>query len=219
MSAEQPARLSLADLRRNYTLAGLLEDEVDADGIVQAIRWLEAAVAAGVPEPSAATLATVTPDGLPAARTVLVKGADERGFVFYTNYESQKGRDLAARPHATIVFYWAQLERQVRISGTVGKTSIAESEQYFLSRPLGSRLGAWVSRQSAVIAGRSELEADLARLTEHYGETVPLPPFWGGYRVTPSMIELWQGRPNRLHDRLRYTRVGDGPWRLERLAP
>jgi pyridoxamine 5'-phosphate oxidase len=150
---------------------------------------------------------------------VLLKGADQSGFVFYTNYESDKGRELAATPQAALVFYWAGLERQVRVAGSVSQTSRAESERYYLSRPIGSRLGAWVSRQSAVISGRAVLEAELARLGQHYGEQVPLPSYWGGYRVAPTMLEFWQGRPNRLHDRLRYTRQPDGLWQLERLAP
>ncbi len=166
------------------------------------------------------TLATATPDGVPSARVVLLKAFDERGFVFYTNYESQKGRELAANPRAALVFYWTSLERQVRIGGAVEMVAREESERYFRSRPFASRVGALASRQSEVLADRAELEERVKRLTlELKGGDVPLPPTWGGFRVVPASFEFWQGRPSRLHDRLRYTRAADGAWTIERLSP
>jgi pyridoxamine 5'-phosphate oxidase len=165
------------------------------------------------------TLATASPDGAPAARTVLLKAFDAQGFVFYTNYESQKGKDLAANPRATLLFCWLALERQVRIDGNVARVSREESEAYFHSRPIGSQYGAWASRQSSVVENREALDAKLREVEQQYaGQTVPLPPYWGGYRVTPTMFEFWQGRENRMHDRLRYRRNGDG-WKIERLSP
>jgi pyridoxamine 5'-phosphate oxidase len=164
------------------------------------------------------TLATVAADGMPGARIVLLKGADSRGFVFYTNYQSRKGRELAVNPRAVLVFHWAELEREVRIEGTVGKTSAAESDDYFASRPLGSRHAAIASPQSAVIAGRAALEARFAEIAKHQGSEPGRPVHWGGYRLQPVAVEFWQGRPNRLHDRLLYSRTGDR-WTLSRLAP
>ena len=211
---------AVADLRKEYTRADLDEASVDADPIEQFARWFGEALSARLPEPNAMTLATATSDGQPSARTVLVKGYDARGFVFYTSYASQKGRELAANPRAALVFYWAELERQVRISGTVERVTREESERYFLSRPRGSQLGAAVSRQSEVIASRADLEARWRQLDEEAGDQpVPLPNDWGGYRVAPTTIEFWQGRPSRLHDRIRYTRLPDGGWRVERLSP
>lgn len=210
---------SIADLRQNYTLQTLNETDVDPNPIRQFQQWLEQAIVAQLPEPNAMTLATATRDGLPSARIVLLKGLDERGFAFYTNYESRKGQELADNPHAALVFLWTVLERQVRVEGRVEKVAAAETDAYFQSRPLTSRLGAWASDQSRVIAGREVLEQRFAALKATYAdEQVPRPPHWGGYRVIPQQIEFWQGRTSRLHDRLRY-RLEQGNWLLERLAP
>lgn len=213
---------SLADLRKNYSLGSLDASDVDPDPIRQFQTWFSQALDAKLPEPNAMTVATVDAEGRPAARILLIKGVDERGFVFFTNYDSRKGRELAANPHAALLFHWIELERQVRIEGRVEKTSDAESDAYFQSRPLGSRIGAWASEQSAVIGSRAELEAREREISARYGEQPPRPPHWGGYRLVPGAIEFWQGRPSRLHDRIRYTRdsVHDGAaWRIERLAP
>ena len=206
-------------MRREYTREALAEADVDADPVVQFGRWFEQAEQAGLLEPHAMTLATATPDGRPSARMVLLRGFDERGFCFYTNYESRKAAELAANPRAALVFWWGELERQVRIEGPVAPTSRSESEAYFHSRPPGSQLSAAASPQSRVIDGRAILERRVAELaTGSVGGQVPLPEFWGGYRLTHEVVEFWQGRPNRLHDRLRYRRAGDA-WRIERLAP
>lgn len=212
--------MSLSDLRREYTLAGLKESDLDPNPFKQFDIWFQQALAAGLPEPNAMTLATATLDGKPSARIVLLKGFDEGGFVFFTNYESQKGRELLANPRAALVCYWIELERQVRISGGVSRVSAEESEEYFQSRPLGSQLGAWASQQSEVVGERKILEDKLEQLTREYQtKPVPVPPHWGGYRVAPETLEFWQGRPNRLHDRLRYTRQSGSQWLIERLSP
>jgi len=216
----QASALSLADLRESYTRAGLSESDIDANPIVQFERWFQEAGQAGLKEPNAMTLATATPDGQPSARIVLLKGLNDHGFAFYTNYESQKGRELVDNPRAAVVFYWAELERQVRIQGTVTTVPRDESEVYFHSRPRGSQLGALASRQTQVIAGRSVLEAQLAQLEQSLaGSEVPMPDDWGGFRLSPDSLEFWQGRPDRLHDRLRYVKDTEGKWRIERLSP
>ena len=210
----------LHDLRKEYTRGGLHERDADPDPLRQFAIWFAEAQAVGVLEPTAMTLATATPDGTPSARTVLLKHYDARGFAFYTNYDSQKGRELDANPRAALLFYWPELERQVRLNGAVARVSTEESAAYFRSRPEGSRLGAWISKQSSVIPDRETLERDFARIAAEFaGGDIPLPPFWGGYRLAPHAIEFWQGRPSRLHDRLRYTREGDDAWRIERLSP
>ena len=206
-------------MRREYAREGLSEADVDADPVVQFGRWFEQAEQEGLLEPHAMTLATATPDGRPSARMVLLRGFDQRGFCFYTNYQSRKGDELAANPRAALVFWWDKLERQVRIEGRVERTSRAESEAYFSSRPPGSQLSAAASPQSRVIDGRATLERRVTELaTGQRDGQVPLPEFWGGYRLAHEVVEFWQGRPNRLHDRLRYRRAGSG-WKLERLAP
>lgn len=211
---------SIADLRREYALARLDEADVSHDPIVEFARWFAEAQEAHVPEPNAMTLATATPDGEPSARIVLLKAFDERGFVFFTDYRSRKGGELEANPRAALVFRWGEVERQVRITGGVALASREESETYFRSRPLGSRLGAWASYQSQVIPGRALLEQDFRQVEQRFGAgDVPLPPYWGGYRVVPDTIEFWQGRESRLHDRIRYVRQSGKGWRVERLSP
>ena len=196
----------------------LLEGDLDADPLVQFARWFEDALGAGMREPYAMTLATADADGIPSARTVLLKGHDQEGFLFFTNHGSRKGMELAANPHAALVFYWNPLDRQVCVRGSVTRLSQQESERYWVTRPRGSQLGAWASEQSRVLAGRAELDERVRELDERFGEDIPLPDFWGGYRVTPITIEFWQGRTNRLHDRFRYTRTADA-WTLDRLNP
>lgn len=212
--------ISVADLRKEYTKAGLSEGDAAPNPFQQFQKWFDQALSAQLMEPNAMTLATATPEGKPRARVVLLKDFDERGFAFYTNYQSHKGQELVQNPWATLVFWWAELERQVRIEGRVEKVSAEESDTYFHSRPLGSQLGAWASQQSLVISGREELEGRLQALKDEYeNRQVPRPPHWGGFRVIPTAIEFWQGRPSRLHDRLLYQLKEDGSWGILRLSP
>jgi len=211
---------SIADIRREYSLRSLVRADVDPDPLRQFENWFAQAVESEVPDPTAMVLATATRDGLPAARFVLLKGVDAGGFVFFTNRESRKARELEENPRASLAFYWAELERQIRVEGRVERVSDEEADAYFRSRPRGSQIAAWVSRQSEVIGERAELENRARTLEERFGDTdVPRPPQWGGYRVIPDVIEFWQGRLNRLHDRLRYTLQSQGGWKIERLAP
>ena len=210
--------MKIADIRQDYALRRLDETDVDTDPHKQFHAWLAQALEAQVPEPTAMTLATVDEEGNPSARIMLLKALDERGFVFYTNYESRKGHELAARPRAALTFFWKELQRQVRIEGRVEKVSAAESDEYFAIRPLGSRIGAWASTQSAVIASRPWLEARVKAAEAQYGDNPPRPPHWGGYRVLPDWLEFWQGRQSRLHDRIAFTRESSG-WVVSRLSP
>jgi pyridoxamine 5'-phosphate oxidase len=210
--------MNVADLRQEYMRAGLSESGADADPFRQFEIWFEDALQAKLPLPNAMTLATVTGTGSPSARVVLLKGVDHGGFVFYTNYRSRKGRELDARPQACLVFMWSDLERQVRIEGRVEKVTAEESAAYYASRPLGARLSAWASEQSERVSGRGALEASLDEARRRHGDKPPRPEHWGGYRVIPEAFEFWQGRADRLHDRLLYT-PGAGGWRIERLAP
>jgi pyridoxamine 5'-phosphate oxidase len=210
--------MSIPDLRQEYLRATLDEKMAASDPFVQFKRWFKEALAAELPMANAMTLATVSPTGRPSARTVLLKRLDDQGFVFFTNYESRKGKELAANRAASLLFYWAELERQVRIEGVVEKIPPRESDNYFAQRPLLARHAAIASQQSAVIADRTLLEKRFANIVEQCGGDPPRPAHWGGYRVTPEIIEFWQGRESRLHDRLRYSRIGTH-WKIERLAP
>jgi len=212
--------MDLTDLRREYTRGGLRRAELDLNPLVQFQKWFEQALTAQLLEPSAMTLATADGDGRPSARMVLLKGVDARGFTFFTNYESRKGRELAINPRASFVFYWAELERQVSVAGDVTKLSRAESEKYFAVRPVGSQLGAWVAMQSSVVSDRAFLEARMQEVEGQFANRdVETPPYWGGYLLTPLRLEFWQGRPNRLHDRFQYSKQADGSWRIDRLSP
>jgi pyridoxamine 5'-phosphate oxidase len=210
--------MSIANIRINYTYGELSEADVVADPLVQFQTWFDQAVAAGVPEPNAMTVASVGSDGRPSARMLLLKGVDH-GFVFYTNYTSRKASELDEQPFGALVFYWHALHRQVRIEGRIERVAPAEADAYYTSRPIGSQLGAWASKQSQVIPNRTILEQRVAELEQEYADrSIPRPPQWGGYRLLPDTIEFWQGRPSRLHDRLRY-RLSDGLWVIERLSP
>ena len=219
--APDPSAPDLADLRREYGDHGLDVPDLAPDPVSMFRQWLDATVAAGLHEPNAMVVATVSPEGRPSSRMVLLKGVDERGFVFFTNYESRKAADLAANPHASLLFPWQDLQRQVRVEGTASKVSAEESEAYFASRPRESQLGAWASPQSRVVASRSALDERYGGVLAQFAELdeVPLPPHWGGFRVAPYAVEFWQGRASRLHDRLRYVRQDDGTWKVQRLAP
>ncbi|MGC4234779.1 MAG: pyridoxamine 5'-phosphate oxidase [Niabella sp.] len=213
--------MSIADIRTQYCQKSLLEAEASSNAIDQFQQWWDEAVLAALTELNAMTLATASADGTPDARIVLLKGFSGEGFTFFTNYESAKGQQLAVNPRACLLFFWKELERQVRISGTVSRISKEESEQYFFSRPVGSQIGAWASQQSRVLQNREELEKKLDTVLAEVegGKKIEKPDYWGGYLVKPYSIEFWQGRPNRLHDRLLYTLQDDNSWKIERLAP
>lgn len=210
--------MSVSDLRQSYEKGILLESQAHPSPFEQFRLWFEDALAAQVPEPNAMALSTVDADGWPSSRIVLLKGYGEQGYTFFTNYLSRKGEELAANPRAALLFFWQPLERQVRIEGFVNKVAPEESDQYFHSRPPGSRIGAWASEQSRPIT-REALEAREREFRERYGDDPPRPPHWGGYRLAPTAFEFWQGRPSRLHDRLRYLPDGKGGWQMERLSP
>jgi pyridoxamine 5'-phosphate oxidase len=211
--------MSIADLRQDYVQGALRESEAAASPFDQFTLWFDQALANHVPETNAMTLATVGADGRPAARIVLLKGQDARGFSFFTNYESRKAEDLAAHPFASLLFFWIPLERQVRIEGRVERVSDAESDEYYAKRPLGSRIGAWASDQSREVTSRQVLETREQEARARFGDSPPRPPHWGGYRLVPDTFEFWQGRSSRLHDRLRYRSDGAGGWTISRLAP
>ena len=211
--------MNIADIRKDYKLRSLNEKDVAPDAINQFTNWWKEALDSNIDEINAMTLATASKEGIPSARIVLLKGYTERGFVFFTNYNSKKGIDIAENNHATLLFFWKELERQVNISGTIEKVSDEESDTYFYSRPVGSRIGAWSSPQSKVIDSRQILETNAEEYSEQFGKNVPRPPHWGGYIVKPQKIEFWQGRPSRLHDRILYTLTYKETWQIERLAP
>lgn len=217
---ETPPLLDIAGFRHEYIGEGLRRRDLDPDPIKQFDKWFAAAIAAKIYDANAMALATATKDGRPSVRVVLLKDFDERGFVFFTNYTSEKGRQLEQNPRAAVVFYWMEVERQIRIEGTIEKTSRDESEGYFRIRPIGAQIGAWASHQSQPIDARRVLDARLEEMKQRFASgEVPLPPHWGGYRLKPEAMEFWQGRPNRLHDRFRYIRQSDGSWVIDRLAP
>lgn len=212
--------MSIASIRKEYQQQALTEADADPHPLRQFDKWWGEAVASTIEEVNAMALSTVSPEGRPSSRIVLLKGYDDQGFVFYTNYESRKGLELSENPHACLLFFWKELERQVRIEGRCAKVSAAESDAYYAARPLGSRIGAWASDQSREIASRASLEASFRQWEEHYRDgQVERPPHWGGYRMAPTCMEFWQGRPNRLHDRIRYEMDAAGGWSRSRLAP
>jgi pyridoxamine 5'-phosphate oxidase len=214
------AKMNLAELRKEYSLAGLSEKDLAKDPFRQFEKWFQEAEAAKIDEPNAAVLATAARDGRPSARVMLLKGVDGRGFVFFTNYDSRKGREIEANPRVALLFPWVALERQVLIEGSVAKVAPEESEAYFHSRPRASQLGAWASAQSSIVSGREAIEVSMKAMEKKYaGVEAPRPPHWGGFRIAPDSVEFWQGRRSRLHDRLRYRRDGGGAWIVERLAP
>jgi len=210
---------NIADIRNDYRLFSLDESNIAADPVTQFSRWWNDAVNSEIFEANAMTLSTATKDGKPSSRIVLLKDFDEKGFVFFTNYESHKGQQLAENPFAALTFFWKEIERQVRIEGMVEKVESGESDAYFASRPAGSRIGAWASPQSIVIENRTILENNVTYYENEFKNSIPRPPHWGGYRVMPFKIEFWQGRSNRLHDRIQYTKTAEGSWKAERLAP
>mgnify|MGYP000210972754 FL=1 len=210
--------MKLGDLRKEYTLHGLTQEHIADTPHIQFDRWFTEAQNAKIEEPNAMVLATVTPEGMPTSRVVLLKHFDEKGFIFFTNYESKKGKNLAANPQASLLFFWLELQRQVRIEGVVEKRSRQESADYFFSRPLESQIGAWASAQSSIIENREQLDTAFSDYQQRFGSNVPLPDFWGGYRLMPHYFEFWQGRPNRLHDRIEFSRDGMA-WKKQRLSP
>jgi pyridoxamine 5'-phosphate oxidase len=211
--------MSIADLRKEYSQSALIEGAMSVDPVKQFSLWFEEALKAEVLEANAMSVSTVSLEGKPSSRILLIKEFDERGFVWFTNYESRKGKELSEQPWAALLFYWPELERQVRIEGSVSKLSDEENDRYFMSRPLGSRLGAHASKQSEVIENREQLELRFEQVKKEYGEAPPRPSCWGGYRLEPTCIEFWQGRPSRLHDRMVYQRNLEGQWKMERLQP
>jgi pyridoxamine 5'-phosphate oxidase len=211
---------NLANLRKDYAQSALNESDVHANPIEQFKRWFEQASKAELPEPNAMSISTVSAEGKPSSRVVLLKGYDEKGFVFFTNYESRKGRDIIHNPNVSLLFFWPELERQIRIEGKAEKIEVSESMSYFFSRPEGSQLGAWASLQSAVIDSRMVLEKKWSELKDRFqGKEIPFPSFWGGFRVAPDSIEFWQGRRSRLHDRIHYVRTDAEKWTIQRLSP
>ena len=210
---------NIADIRREYSLHSLNKDDVASNPVEQFTAWWKNAIESKILEVNAMTLATADKDGKPSARIVLLKGFDERGFVFFTNYESNKAKALEENPKAALIFFWKEIERQIRIEGAVEKVADEESDTYFFSRPEGSRIGAWASPQSAVIEKRELLEVNVERYKQEFKNSIPRPPHWGGYRVMPFKLEFWQGRSNRLHDRIQYTLGEDSNWKIERLSP
>ena len=209
----------IAGIRKEYELESLNKEDVAADAISQFAKWWQEALNSNIDEVNAITLATATKDGKPSARIVLLKDYDERGFVFFSNYNSHKGLELEANPHAALIFFWKELERQIRIEGTVEKVSAEESDAYFYTRPVGSRIATWASPQSRIIENRKILEENIREYSGQFGVEVPRPAHWGGYRVIPLVIEFWQGRSSRLHDRIQYRKESEGNWIIERLAP